>query len=169
MLDLEFKLSGVFPMLMSLPSCKGLWKCWCMWIVCIKFKPGDLVMAKWSMKGTIIIQVWHCVLFVLNCEQELEDLFSRLDTDGDGRIAFAEVHEGLFQHGLSSGQTEMTTSQEPPSLPQSSSPKRLSSLPGRLSGLDDSLRSQSSSLTGTPSGIFSALDTEKTGWGKQQE
>ncbi|XP_064600730.1 ninein-like protein [Liolophura sinensis] len=96
-------------------------------------------------------------------QEELEDLFSRLDTDGDGRIAFAEVHEGLFQHGLSSGQTDETFSQDPPSLPQSSSPKRLSSLPGRLSGLDDSLRSQPSSLRGTPCGIFSALDTEKTG------
>ncbi|XP_030108099.1 ninein-like protein isoform X4 [Mus musculus] len=48
-------------------------------------------------------------------KQELEELFSKLDQDGDGRVSLAEFQLGLFGH-------------EPPSLPASSSlikPNRL--------------------------------------------
>ncbi|XP_036041856.1 ninein-like protein [Onychomys torridus] len=41
-------------------------------------------------------------------KQELEELFSKLDQDGDGRVSLAEFQLGLFGH-------------EPPSLPESSS------------------------------------------------
>ncbi|XP_052580636.1 ninein-like protein isoform X3 [Peromyscus californicus insignis] len=41
-------------------------------------------------------------------KQELEELFSKLDQDGDGRVSLAEFQLGLFSH-------------EPPSLPESSS------------------------------------------------
>ncbi|XP_073413575.1 ninein-like protein isoform X1 [Dendrobates tinctorius] len=32
------------------------------------------------------------------CDEELEDLFNKLDRDGDGRVSFQEFQEGLFSH-----------------------------------------------------------------------
>ncbi|EDL28591.1 RIKEN cDNA 4930519N13, isoform CRA_b [Mus musculus] len=80
-------------------------------------------------------------------KQELEELFSKLDQDGDGRVSLAEFQLGLFGH-------------EPPSLPASSSlikPNRLWSHYQEESGCHTTT---TSSLVSVCSGLrlFSSVD-----------
>ncbi|XP_072799755.1 ninein-like protein isoform X3 [Vicugna pacos] len=59
-------------------------------------------------------------------KEELEDLFSKLDRDGDGRVSLEEFQLGLCEH-------------RPPALPESSSPVNLSGSWSRYQSLDFSV------------------------------
>ncbi|XP_064081073.1 ninein-like protein isoform X3 [Macrobrachium nipponense] len=84
--------------------------------------------------------------------QVLEQLFSRLDVDGDGRISFEEFLH-MFQNGGPSGNTSLVLDesqhQEVPGTPLS-----------RMSSVSDDRRGG----TGTESGVFSSVDPDNTGY-----
>ncbi|ROT84026.1 Ninein-like protein [Penaeus vannamei] len=95
--------------------------------------------------------VCHAIGMEKVANEVLEQLFSRLDVDGDGRISFEEfVH--MFQNGGPSGNTSLVLDeslhQETPGTPLS-----------RMSSVSEDRRG----VSGSESGVFSAIDPESTG------
>ncbi|XP_047475590.1 blastoderm-specific protein 25D-like isoform X2 [Penaeus chinensis] len=96
--------------------------------------------------------VCHAIGMEKVANEVLEQLFSRLDVDGDGRISFEEfVH--MFQNGGPSGNTSLVIDeslhQETPGTPLS-----------RMSSVSEDRRG----VSGSESGVFSAIDPENTGY-----
>ncbi|XP_069989274.1 ninein-like protein isoform X2 [Penaeus vannamei] len=96
--------------------------------------------------------VCHAIGMEKVANEVLEQLFSRLDVDGDGRISFEEfVH--MFQNGGPSGNTSLVLDeslhQETPGTPLS-----------RMSSVSEDRRG----VSGSESGVFSAIDPESTGY-----
>ncbi|XP_042864871.1 blastoderm-specific protein 25D-like isoform X6 [Penaeus japonicus] len=96
--------------------------------------------------------VCHAIGMEKVANEVLEQLFSRLDVDGDGRISFEEfVH--MFQNGGPSGNTSLVLDeslhQETPGTPLS-----------RMSSVGEDRRGVSRS----ESGVFSTIDPENTGY-----
>ncbi|XP_069862723.1 ninein-like protein isoform X3 [Dipodomys merriami] len=83
-------------------------------------------------------------------KEELEDLFNKLDQDGDGRVSLAEFQLGLFSH-------------EPASLPESSTPIKPSRPWSHYQALEENgchTTTTTSSLVSVCSGLcfFSSVD-----------
>ncbi|XP_064131746.1 ninein-like protein isoform X9 [Loxodonta africana] len=82
-------------------------------------------------------------------KEELEDLFKKLDRDGDGKVSLAEFQLGLFSHG-------------PASLPESSTPIQLSRPWPDFQAVEESgcRTTTTSSLVSICSGLrlFSSID-----------
>lgn len=96
--------------------------------------------------------VCHAIGMEKVANEVLEQLFSRLDVDGDGRISFEEFLH-MFQNGGPSGNTSLVLDesqhQEVPGTPLS-----------RMSSVSDDRRGG----TGTESGVFSSVDPDNTGY-----
>ncbi|XP_068222758.1 ninein-like protein isoform X2 [Palaemon carinicauda] len=96
--------------------------------------------------------VCHAIGMEKVANEVLEQLFSRLDVDGDGRISFEEFLH-MFQNGGPSGNTSLVLDesqhQEVPGTPLS-----------RMSSVSDDRRGGA----GTESGVFSSVDPDNTGY-----
>lgn len=96
--------------------------------------------------------VCHAIGMEKVASEVLEQLFSRLDVDGDGRISFEEFLH-MFQNGGPSGNTSLVLDesqhQEVPGTPLS-----------RMSSVSDDRRG----VATTESGVFSTVDPENTGY-----
>lgn len=98
--------------------------------------------------------------------QELQQLFDKLDADGDGRVSFQEFLAELFQHNTPANQHPSAST---PGTPRSIGPTPTRSLSAQkklkypaASGSEE--RTTPSVVQGTGvSGLFSVLDPEKTG------
>ena len=98
--------------------------------------------------------------------QELQQLFEKLDADGDGRVSFQEFLAELFQHNTPAGQI--------PSVPAPGTPRSIGTTPTRSLSAQKKLKypaTSGSEERTTPSvvqgsgvtGLFSVLDPDKTG------
>ncbi|KAK7075644.1 hypothetical protein SK128_011288, partial [Halocaridina rubra] len=81
----------------------------------------------------------------------LEQLFSRLDVDGDGRISFEEFLH-MFQNGGPSGNTSLV-------LDESQHQDVAGTPLSRMSSVSDDRRG----VSNTESGVFSSIDPDNTG------
>lgn len=96
--------------------------------------------------------VCHAIGMEKVANEVLEQLFSRLDVDGDGRISFEEfVH--MFQNGGPSGNNSLVLDE---SLHQDVPGSPIS----RMSSVNDERRGMSA----TESSVFSAIDSDNTGY-----
>ncbi|XP_013414596.1 ninein-like protein isoform X3 [Lingula anatina] len=97
-------------------------------------------------------------------DEELSQLFERLDVDQDGQVSFDEFLRGLFQHG---GSNLPST----PIRPISSQKQKLKLQMSMSMNIDESLRGQTPSIVavGSGSGVFSSLDVGNTGYAKPEE
>ena len=97
--------------------------------------------------------------------QQLQQLFDKLDADGDGRVSFTDFLNELFQH-----KTPPTSNQ------QSSLPKSKGTTPTRALSAQKKLKFPGSDERTTPSivqgggvsGLFSAVDPDKKGFAKSE-
>ncbi|XP_052276394.1 ninein-like protein isoform X3 [Dreissena polymorpha] len=102
---------------------------------------------------------------------QLQQLFDKLDADGDGRVSFKEFQEELFQHNTpSSNHTPPTNTSQLPPRSKGTTPTRSTSAQKKLKFPGSEERLTPSSVLGTgKTGLFSEIDPERTGFAKPED
>lgn len=89
--------------------------------------------------------------------QQLQQLFDKLDADGDGTVSFRDFLNELFQHKL-------PTTQHPPPRSKGTTPTRALSAQKKLKFPGNDERTTPSIIQGGGgTGLFSTVDLDRTG------